>query len=1081
MSAPEIASHALGITLFGPIQVLIEGQPLPPLRSRKALWLLALLTLRHNRLVERDWLAGILWPDVDQTRAFSNLRPVVSELRQALGSQAHRLQSPNRHTLCLDLTDATVDIRAFDTAIGSLNLSERERAVALYTGPLLEGCAEEWVFQEREKRQQECLQALQVLGDSALEAGDYESATGYYQRTIGLDPWRETARRGLMEALARSGDRNAALQIYRKYTEQLREMPSMSPDEETRALYNRLRAETSPKSATRAVAAVPVLTPAVTGYLPHALTELIGREEERLEVAECLQRSRLVSVTGVGGIGKTRLVLALARDVARDYTDGVWLIALDSLSDEQQVPVQLASVLGVKEEAGKRLIDSIAEHLRSKRLLLVLDNCEHLLSACARAAGRLLSECAGVRILATSREALGITGEKVWSVPALPAPDPTHLPERRATLLRVLMEYDSLQLFVERAEAVQKTFTLTGTNALAVAQICYRLEGIPLAIELAAAQVRVMTVEQIAARLDSSMGLLAGKNQEGQMRQQTLRTTLDWSYTLLTEPERLLLQRLSVFAGGWTLEAAEAICTDSALTEILPHVTALVDKSLVSFAEGEAKTGGRFRMLEMVRQFASERLSASGEATNFLIRHQEWFVALAEEAALRLSGAEQAEILRRLETEYDNLRAILVRSEQGICSAEDALRLACALRLYWYMRGDFSAGQKYLAQTLAHPGAQARTLTRAKALNALGLLHRTQMDYTSAIELLEESLSIYREQGDRKGIAQQLGNLGAIQDDLGNAAAAEAFYEEGLSIRRELGDKNGIGLMLSYLGGTTQAQGELTRARDLLEESLLLHRELGVRYRISWDLLVLGHVISLQGELVQAETLYEESLSYARELGDRNQIAWTYNYQGKLVIRRGDYVRAEALLQDSLNLFRDIGDKFGEATSLQDLGEVAFRQGELTLARSLLEESLTILKERQHKLRIAGTLSRLGSVSCAQGDHDIGRAMFQECLLLFTERNNKLGMLEALNALALAVPGHDANFAVSLWGATQALQKSIGMVLTSEEKKLYEQQWGQARSVLGEDAFAIAWNTGRAQTWEQTADYALEKLGETAR
>ncbi|MGC4045537.1 MAG: tetratricopeptide repeat protein [Armatimonas sp.] len=1071
MSVPETATCALGITLFGPIQVLIEGQPLPPLRSRKALWLLALLTLRHNRLVERDWLAGTLWPDVNQTRAFSNLRPIVSELRQALGSQAHRLESPSRHTLRLDLTNALVDVRAFDATIGSPNLSERERAVALYTGPLLESCSEEWVFQEREKREQECLQALQALGDSALEAGNYEAAVGHYRHAVGLDPWREAARRGLMEALTRSGDRNAALQVYRKYTEQLRELPQMSPDEETRALYNRLRSEVAPQGGTRAVVAPVAPAPSVTGYVPHALTELIGREDERLEVADCLRRSRLVTLTGVGGIGKTRLALAIARDVAREYPDGVWLISLDSLSDEQQVSVQLASVLGVKEEPGKHLLESITEHLRSKQLLLVLDNCEHLLTACAKIAERLLSESAGVRLLATSREALGITGEKVWSVPALPAPDPAHLPERRATLLRVLMEYDSLQLFVERAEAVQKTFSLTGTNAQSVAQICYYLEGIPLAIELAAAQVRVMTVEQIAARLDSSLGLLTSKSHTGQARQQTLRAALDWSYALLTESERLLLQRLSVFAGGWTLEAAEGICSDSSLPDTLPHLTALVDKSLITLADG------RFRMLEMVRQFASERLTASGETPSFLTQHQEWFVALAEEADPHLSGPQQAEWLRRLATEYDNLCVTLVRSQQGLCSGESALRLACALRLYWYIHGDFSAGRMYLTQALEHAEAQARTTIRAKALNALGALARRQSDHVAAQALFEESLSIRRELGESKGIAEAAGNLGIIQHDLGNYTAAQVLYEESLNMRRQLGDKPGIALGLANLGATALNLGDFREAKSLLAESLPIYRELGDRAKMAWVLNTLGSVTATLGNLTEAQAMHEESLSHLNDLKDRNGIAWSYNYQGKIAFRQGDYLRAQELFQESLGIFQDLGEKSGMATSLQYLGEAAFAQGELIAAHTLLQESLTLFQEGRLKRGIAWTLSMLGSLAYAQGDEATGQALFQECLPLHKELKEKMGVAATLHALATAVREGDPRSAVSLWSAAQALRESIGEVMPRKEGEVYARQLSEARSALGEDTFSTAWNAGHTLTWEQAAEYALDTLG----
>ena len=367
MTVPDSDSTAapLVLSLFGPLQVLVDGQPLPRVRSRKGLWLLALLTLRHGRPVEREWLAGTLWPDIDQSQAFANLRPILSELRRALGSShGARLQSPTRHTISLDLAGVEVDLHAFDAAVADGNLPALEQAVALYCGPLLEGCAEEWVFQEREAREQECLKALRALGEAALAGGDYTAARDYYQRAAALDPLGEAARRGLMEALAKSGDINAALQVYREFVERLRGDMGAAPDPQTTALYARLREQVSQKAVTPIAAAVSqeaATIPVVSGYLPHPLTDLVGREDERLEVAERLQRARLVTLTGPGGVGKTRLAAAVAGEVVRQYPDGVWLVPLEALpasgdGDEgtQAIVQQIASVLEVK--GGRRAL-----------------------------------------------------------------------------------------------------------------------------------------------------------------------------------------------------------------------------------------------------------------------------------------------------------------------------------------------------------------------------------------------------------------------------------------------------------------------------------------------------------------------------------------------------------------------------------------------------------------------------------------------------------------------------------------------------------------------------------------------------
>ncbi|HLK58212.1 MAG TPA: BTAD domain-containing putative transcriptional regulator, partial [Chthonomonadaceae bacterium] len=717
MTASKATTAPLTLRLFGPMQAFIQGQPLPRLRSQKALWLLALLALRSDAPVQREWLAGVLWPDSDQSQSSANLRVVLSELRRALGSEEERLQSPDRHTLVLDLTGADVDVRTFDAAIAGKQLPALEQAVALYQGPLLEGCSEEWVFQERRLREQECLQALQRLADTAMAAGDYGSAIPCFQHAVSLDPWCEAAQRGWMEALAKGGDTNAALQVYREFIEVLKSDPKAVPDAQTSALYQRLRSEARQRADTHAVVTAQVApVPMVKGYLPQPLTDLVGREDERVEVARQLRRFRLVTLTGLGGIGKTRLAREVAREVLREYADGVWLVALEALSEGRQVVQQIASVLGLQEEPGRPLQERVTEQLRTRRLLLMLDNCEHLQEASAAIVGHLLRECREVRVLATSRMALGIPGELAWSVPALAVPDMEHMPQGRATLLRVLMGYESVQLFVERAQAIQKTFVLSGSNALMVGQVCRQLEGIPLAIELAAARVKAMTIEQIASRLHNELDLLTGGSRTALSRQQTLRATLAWSYALLSAPERSLLQRLSAFAGGWPLEAAERIFggEDNEAQRVSDLLTSLADKSLVVWEAREE--GGRYRLLEIVRQYAAEQLEASSEGDRVRTAHRDWCVAFVEEAEPHLRGAQQGEWMRRLDTEYDNLRAALTRSPSDIQGALAHLRLVGVLWRFWYTRGRYSEGRKHMEQALGRAEAQAPTSERARAL-----------------------------------------------------------------------------------------------------------------------------------------------------------------------------------------------------------------------------------------------------------------------------------------------------------------------------------------------------------------------------
>lgn len=697
----------LTIQLFGPMRVLVDGQLLPPVRSRKMLWLLALLTLRHGRPVTREWIAGTLWPDADHDAALANLRPVIHGLRAALGTGCERLRSPDRATLLLDLEGADVDLLAFNGAIAR---SDFAAAVALYNGPLLEGCTEEWAPQERNAREQDCARALQALGDAALTDGFTPKAIEHYRRLALLDPWRDGARRGLMEAYAHSGDVNAALQTYRDFTHILRSEASLAPDERTTALYDRLRKQARETVRTPGAAEKPA--PKVEGSLPHALTPLVGREDERLDVAAKLRRHRLVTLVGPGGIGKTRLATQVAHEVAGEFPDGVWLVPLEFLNEGNLVDRQVAAALGLSEDAQRLPSDRTVDALRKKRLLIVLDNCEHVLDACVGLCGPLLRECAGVRVLCTSREALGIMGESVLSVPALACPDPKGIPEGGAVRLRVLQGYESIQLFRDRAQAANPSFELTVENLVPVTQICHRLGGVPLAIEFAAARVRSMQVDEIAARLDDRLRLLTSGNRGAASRQQTLRSTLDWSYDLLNADERRTLSAVSVFAGGWTLEAAETIVPGAGpdRTEVADLLAALVEKSLASL-------DGRYRLLETVRQYGAEKLRDASWRQAVEEGLREWCEDFSARAAPGIRGLDQVAWLARLDAEMPNVRAALATSEG---ESGFTLRIAGCLWRYWYLRGRYSEGREFLEESLGRsPEASPE---RAKASYGAGCL-----------------------------------------------------------------------------------------------------------------------------------------------------------------------------------------------------------------------------------------------------------------------------------------------------------------------------------------------------------------------
>jgi predicted ATPase/DNA-binding SARP family transcriptional activator len=1022
------------------MQALIHGRPLPHLRSRKALWLLALLALRQERPVLREWLAGTLWPDTDQSKAFTSLRATLSELRGALGDEGERLQSPSRHTLFLNLTGADADVRVFDTAMSSQDPEALKQAVALYRGPLLEGCNEEWVAQERGRREQECLRALQTLGDVAMAAGDHSAAIGYYQRAVSLDPWRESLRRGWMEALARGGDRNAALQVYRELRELLRSVPGALPDAETSALYADLRAEARQPAQATVTTTEPVVNAAafgfVNGYLPHPLTDLIGREQERIEVVAQLRRFRLVSLTGPGGIGKTRFAIEVASEGVQDdaaYPDGVWLVALESLSEGRQVVPHIAAALGMQEEPGRSLLERLSEYLRTKRLLLVLDNCEHLLDASAHVVSYLLRECARVRILATSREALGITGEAVFPVPSLAAPDPKQLPTGSATPLQAFADYESIQLFVERAQERQKGFTLSQRNALAVAQVCFQLDGIPLAIELAAARVNAMTVGQIASRLDDHLSLLTGGSRSAPPRQKTLRATLDWSYVLLSIAEQGLLARLSVFAGGATLAAVETVCAGAGIEPklALDLLTSLVHKSLAVFEPRQAE--GRYHLLETVQQYAAERLVSDGRQDATQEKHLVWFLALAEEAETHQSGPEQESYLRRLDTEYGNLRAALSRSAAGTGKAEEGLRLAGALWWYWRARGRFREGVECLEAALAREGAQAETPVRARTLNLAGDLANCRGDFASARALNAESLAIYRKLGDRRGIAHSLNGLGLVAGAQGDYRQARTYHEESLALRREIGDRQEVAISLNNLGLVAREQSDYEAARSFYEQALGIRREIGNKGDIADSLNDLGLLAQIWGDYGTARALYEQGLAINREREDKVRIARSLYHLGTGAQAVGDYEVARALLQESLALYRETGPSF-IIHVLGALGHVAREVGDYARAANLYRESLLLRREQGDMVATACSLEDFAGLASRQ--LQFGRA-------------------------------------VRLLGAAESVCRTLGRTSPVGAQAEYSRTIAAAQAALSEDEFAATWAEGRALTLEQAVEFAL--------
>ena len=609
--------------------------------------------------------------------------------------------------------------------------------------------------------------------------------------------------------------------------------------------------------------------PDLPNNLPQQPTSFIGRETQIDEAKARLAKTRLLTLTGSGGSGKTRLSLQIAADYLDQYLDqyhdGVWLVELAALTDPALVPQAVAQVLGAREEPGRPIQQTLVEALKAKRLLLVLDNCEHLVAACASLVADLLRNCPDVHLLASSREPLNASGEQTYRVPSLTLPDP-----KQAQTVESLSQFEAVRLFIERAQAVQSSFVVTNQNAQAVAQVCFRLDGIPLAIELAAARVRSLSVEEVNTRLGHRFRLLTGGSRTVLPRQQTLRALIDWSYDLLTEAEKTLLRRLSVFAGGWPLAAVEKVCAGEYVEEweVVDLLTGLVDKSLAMYEEGADGAAGRYRLLETIRQYAGDRLGESGKSEDIRGRHQDFFLGIAEEAERNQFGSGQNLWLNRLETEQENLRAALSASLDENEGTEAGLRLTGALTTFWYRSGQLHEGRQHFAAALTRATSVSPTQARAKALCGAGVLAQGQGDHEDATDLLRQSLAISQALGDRAGCSLPLRHLGGIAWRRGNFTEAGELYSECLAIQRQF-DLPAQAVTLWLLGLNASSLGERSLALSNFRQCLALSQKQGDLWTTMRAYEGLAAFASEEGDYEAAQQYCEKGLAFAGQTEDR--------------------------------------------------------------------------------------------------------------------------------------------------------------------------------------------------------------------
>ena len=660
--------------------------------------------------------------------------------------------------------------------------------------------------------------------------------------------------------------------------------------------------------------------------LPIQLTSFVGREKEIGEIKEIIKHARLVTLTGTGGSGKTRLALKVAAELIEEFSDGVWFVDLAPLSDPSYVPQAIASALNLRQEGGHPLMDLLAGYLSRRNLLIVLDNCEHIVAACANAADQLLHAAPRLKIIATSREGLGVEGERTFSVPTLTLPDTRQLPTPEA-----LTQYEAVGLFIDRALAVNNNFAVTNANALAIARICRRLDGVPLAIELAAARVQALSPEQIAARLDDSFRLLTSGSRTAIPRHQTLRAVVDWSWELLSEDERRLLRRLSVFTGGWTLEAAEAINAEEGVEafEVLDLLTQLVSKSLVIWQEGQVMP--RYHLLETVRQYAHGKLLDAGEEDDMRQRHTEFFAQWVEQAKLQLYSPSQAIWIKRIDAELDNLRTALewaVRVESVV-----TLRIANALAdYYWPLRGAYAEGSRWFERAL--PTARDAPLE----LRAYALAYTTDLLFQQGqiTPYAVESLNLARQSHDKTLLVTVLGILGATKLEGGDLPGAAECFEEALPLARETQSVRPLTRILVSMGWMSVGKGDYIQAEDYFQQAVERYRAFNQPAGLAQGLWNLGDLAFLRSDYVNARADLTEGLHLAEEVQNLTWIAHIKETLGRVCIVEGNLVEAHSLLSQALLMLQDIGMRSCLAHNLEGWARLALAQGEPRRAARLL-------------------------------------------------------------------------------------------------------------------------------------------------
>jgi predicted ATPase/DNA-binding SARP family transcriptional activator len=1030
----------LGIRLLGGFAVRVGGRPVPEeaWRLRRAKSLVKLLALAPERRVHREQVTELLWPG--RAPAANALHQVLYTARRAVARDegaGDRLVLRD-DAVALAGEGIWVDVDVFERAAAQARtqrtVAAYRAALELYAGELLpEDRYEEWTTTRRESLRETRLGLLVESAAAHGAAGDAAAAIEALQRAVVEDPLHEAAHRELMRLFADGGRRQQALAQYQQLRDALRRTLEADPDPETRRLYREILAGQHPPQAAaerqpapargRAPRAPPLsparpAPPASSPALGHQLTSFVGRERELRELDGQLGRTRLLTLTGPGGSGKTRLALALAARRAGASADATRVVELAPVSDPALVAEETAAAIGVTPRSERDPVELLGEQIGDAPLLLVLDNCEHLVDACARLADRLLRACPNLRLLATSREQLRIPGEVAWRVPPLSLPELPLAPGRAAVAgaageadaagaadgaaaaggvedahaagLALLERSEAIRLFCQRAGDAAPGFALAPGNAAAVAEICRRLDGMPLALELAAARVAVLSPQQIAARLGDALTLLRGGDRAGLTRQQTLRATLTWSHELLGSPERVLYRRLGVFAGSFGVEAIDGVCADAdgtcAGSAPLDLLAQLAEKSLVQVEPGAGSY--RYRLLETVRQHAREQLAQAGERARLEAAHRAWYLAIAEAADRDVDpGAAAAWPVERVEAEHDDLRAALASAIRDDPPA--GLRLASALWWFWMARGYFVEGSRWFDEALA--AAPEPTPARVRALWALGGIDVRRRGTIRTVGLGADALEIARRSGDRRAEARALERRGVLAMGGFDWPVADAALAEGMALAQELGDAPVAVAIAQAQGVLAGCRGETGRARALLQRSLALLDQIDERGPLFWALHISPVALPV-GPDGAPRSFFEDTFCLFRAVGSGAGAAYVLLNVGEAWRADGAEEPAREALEESLERFRAVGDDQGAGVALNALGNLERSAGDAEAGRRRFEQALSLRRAARDPREIATTLIGMGMLALSVGEAERGRALFGEAEAIFERTEDGPGL-----------------------------------------------------------------------------------------